>query len=101
MELKALKSKVKRLKKLQKELESVDVSGLIGKKVKITKDYVRWCEDNADEIGIPYVELKLMLSKPTGVITEAKYEEDDQFTFCVDFDNINIRLGVEDIREVK
>lgn len=100
MDFKQLKSKRKKLLKLGHELATADLSDLVGKKAKLLKSYVNWIEDHADEIGMSYEEMRVIKTKPTGTIKAARYDREDGFTFTVDFDTFDLRLGINDI-EVK
>ena len=46
---------------------------------------------------MPYDEMKVIVTQPTGIIKKAKYCREDGFTFTVDFDTFNMRLGINDI----
>lgn len=99
--IKSLRNKKNKMLKLQHEIMSADLSSLIGKKVTLTGKCLKWYEDNADIIGMSYGEMKIITSKPKGVIREARYCKEDGFTFTVDFDNLEMRVGINDINEVK
>lgn len=97
MNFKKLKSKRNKYLKLGHELAAADLSDLVGQKAKLTKSCVEWYERYADQIGMPYDEMKVIVTQPTGIIKKAKYCREDGFTFTVDFDTFNMRLGINDI----
>lgn len=95
-----MRNKNRKYSGLYHELKNVDFSEVIGKKVTLTKQCVDWYKRKADEIGMAYDEMQIITSKPVGVIEKASYDLID-FTFVVDFGNLTLRLGIEDIKEVK
>ena len=97
MDFKKLRSKRNKYLKLGHELATADLSDLVGKRAKLTKSCVKWYEKHADEIGIPYDEMKVIVTQPTGMIKKAYYCREDGFTFNVDFGTFIMRLGINDI----
>lgn len=98
MGFRKLKSMYNRHKKLSHQIRTADLTGLVGKKAKLTKKYVDWIKTHADEVGIPYSEVEFIKTKPVGMVTEVRYHVEDGFTFRVSFDDDFYKLvGIDDI----
>lgn len=101
--IKNLRSKKKKIDKLAHELECANLSKLIGKKVKLTGSCIEWYKEFADDIGMSYEEMEIITSKPkpVGIIEKARYNLEDGFTVRVKFDGLTMRVGINDINEVR
>lgn len=100
MSFKQLKSKRNKLLKLRDELMLADLSHLIGMKARITKSCAKWYEDTADDLGMPYDKMKMIVSRPTGIINDVEYCNEDGFTFTIMFGDLDMRLGINDIEVI-
>lgn len=99
MSFKKLKSKYKKFKKLEDELNNVDFSEILGKEVILTKKCMNWYNEHGESIGVPEDEMDVVKYKFSGVIIDVDYDCYG-YTFKVKFGNTVMILGIEDIKEV-